>query len=314
MKKIILVLASMVMAAGIASAQTMAEATELYNNGATAISMEKWTEALDCFQKALTMGTEIGEEANDLVANCKTAIPGVALEIAKDLIKENKFDEAFAKVEEVAKISEEYGNEEVAAKAVSLKPEILIRKGNFAEDGADKDYATAADCYAKAYAMDTTAGKTALRLGAALKKLGKNDEAIKAFQHAGWNGEEEVANKQIATIYLQDAQVAYKAKKFADAIKAAEKANAIAENPNAYLIAGQSAQGLKKNADAIKNFEKYLELKPTASNANGIAFTVAALYQQSGNKGKALEYYKKVENDAKFGAQAKQQITALGGK
>ena len=48
MKKFILVLASMVMAAGIASAQDMAQATELYNNGATAISMEKWTEALDC--------------------------------------------------------------------------------------------------------------------------------------------------------------------------------------------------------------------------------------------------------------------------
>ena len=304
----------MVLAAGIASAQDMAQATELYNNGATAITMKNWTEALDCFQKALAMGTEIGEEADELVANCKTAIPGVALEIAKDLIKENKFDEALAKTEEVAKIAEEYGNEDVALQATKLQPDILLRKGAFAEEGADKDYATAADCYAKAYAIDTTAGKTALRLGAALKKLGKNEEAIQAFQHAGWNGEEEVANKQISTIYLQDAQVAYKAKKFADAIKAAEKANAIAENPTAYLIAGQSAQGLKKNADAIKNFEKYLELKPTASNANGIAFTVAALYQQQGNKGKALEFYKKVENDAKFGAQAKQQITALGGK
>ncbi len=311
MKKIALVIASLVMAAGIASAQTMAEATELYNNGATAISLEKWTEALDCFQKALAMGTEIGEEANDLVANCKTAIPGVALEIAKDLIKENKFDEAFAKVEEVAKISEEYGNEEVAAKANSLKPDILIRKGNFAEEGADKDYATAVDCYSKAYAMDTTASKTALRLGAALKKLGKDDEAIKAFQHAAWNGDEEIANKQISTIYLQNAQVALKGQKYADAIKAAEKANDIAENANAYLIAGQASQKLKKNSDAIKNFEKYLELKPTASNANGIAFTVAALYQQSGNKAKALEFYKKVENDAKFGAQAKQQIAAL---
>ncbi len=299
------------MAAGIASAQDMAQATELYNNGATAITMKNWTEALDYFQKALAMGTEIGEEANELVENCKTAIPGVALEIAKDFIKDNKFDEAFAKVEEVAKLAAEYGNEEVELQANNLKPDILIRKGNFAEEGADKDYATAVDCYSKAYAMDTTASKTALRLGAALKKLGKDDEAIKAFQHAAWNGDEEIANKQISTIYLQNAQVALKGQKYADAIKAAEKANDIAENANAYLIAGQASQKLKKNSDAIKNFEKYLELKPTASNANGIAFTVAALYQQSGNKAKALEFYKKVENDAKFGAQAKQQIAAL---
>ena len=71
---------------------------------------------------------------------------------------------------------------------------------------------------------------------------------------------------------------------------------------------------MSKNADAIKNFEKYLELKPTASNANAITYTVAALYQGQKNNAKAIEYYKKVQNDAKFGAQAKQQITALGGK
>ena len=314
MKKIILAIASLVMAAGIASAQDMAQATELYNNGATAITMKNWTEALDYFQKALAMGTEIGEEANELVENCKTAIPGVALEIAKDLIKDNKFDDAFAKVEEVAKIAEEYGNEEVAAQATSLKPDILLRKGNFAEEGADKDYATAADCYAKAYAIDTTAGKTALRLGAALKKLGKNDEAIKAFQHAGWNGEETQANKQISTIYLQDATVALKAQKYSDAIKAADKANSIAENANAYRVIAQASEGLKKNSDAIKNYEKYLELNPTASNANTINFKIGALYQGQKNNAKAIEYYKKVQNDPKLGAQAKQLITALGGK
>ena len=289
MKKLILAIASLALAAGIASAQDMAQATELYNNGATAISMKNWTEALDCFQKALEMGTAIGEEAEELVANCKTAIPGVSLEIAKDLIKENKFDEAFAKVDEVAKIAEEYGNEDVALQANKLRPEILLRKGNAAEEGADKDYATAAD-------------------------LGKDAEAIEAFQHAGWNGEKDQANKQISTIYLQDAQVALKAKKFAEAIAASEKANSFAENANAYLIAGQAAQGLKKNNDAIKNFEKYLELKPTASNASGIAFTVAALYQQQKNNAKAIEYYKKVQNDPKLGAQAKQQLTALGAK
>ena len=53
MKKFILAIAAAFMAASMASAQDMAQATELYNNGATAISMKNWTEALDCFQKAL---------------------------------------------------------------------------------------------------------------------------------------------------------------------------------------------------------------------------------------------------------------------
>ena len=82
MKKIFLAIAAMVLTAGLISAQDMAQATELYNNGATAISMKNWTEALDCFQKALAMGETIGEEAQELVANCKNAIPGVSLQIS----------------------------------------------------------------------------------------------------------------------------------------------------------------------------------------------------------------------------------------
>ena len=298
MKKIILAIASLVMAAGIASAQDMAQATELYNNGATAITLKNWTEALDYFQKALAMGTEIGEEANELVTNCKNAIPGVSLQIAKDLIRDAKYDEAAPKLEAAAKIAEEYGNEEVATEAKELVPQMWLQKG--VDALKLKDFGEAADGFSKSYAIDTTAGKTAL--------LGKTNEAVEAFQHAAWNGESEAALGQISNIYVKEANVALKAQKYADAVKAADKANSYAENANAYLIAGQSSQKLNKNADAIKNFEKYLELKPTASNANAITYTVAALYP------KAIEYYKKVQNDAKFGAQAKQQITALGGK
>lgn len=309
MKKFILAIAAMVLAAGIASAQDMAQATELYNNGATAISMENWTEALDYFQKALTMGQTIGEEAEELVANCKKAIPGVALQIAKDLIKDAKYDEAVPKLEEAAKIAEEFENVEVAEEAKAMVPETWKRKG--ADALKLKDFATAAEAFAKSYAIDTTAGKTALTLGQVLGQLGKTDEAIEAFQHAAWNGEEATALKQMSGLYVKEANTAFKAQKYADAVKACDKANSYAEDANACLIAGQASQKLSKNADAIKYFEKYLALKPDAKNANAITFTVAALYQGQKNNAKALEYYKKVQNDPQVGAQAKQQIAAL---
>ena len=187
MKKIIIAIAAMVMTAGFVSAQDMAQATELYNNGATAISMENWTEALDCFQKALEMGNTIGEEAQELVANCKKAIPGVSLQIAKDLIKAEKYDEAAAKLDAAAKIAQEYENAEVAEEAKELVPKMWLQKG--ADALKLKDFASAADGFAKSYAIDTTAGKTALYLGQALGQLGKTEEAVEAFQHAAWNGE-----------------------------------------------------------------------------------------------------------------------------
>ena len=309
MKTIIIAIAAMVMTAGFVSAQDMAQATELYNNGATAISMENWTEALDCFQKALEMGNTIGEEAQELVANCKKAIPGVSLQIAKDLIKAEKYDEAAAKLDAAAKIAQEYENAEVAEEAKELVPKMWLQKG--ADALKLKDFASAADGFAKSYAIDTTAGKTALYLGQALGQLGKTEEAVEAFQHAAWNGEQETALGQISNLYVKEANTAFKAQKWADAVKAAGKANDFAENATAYLIAGQASQKLSKNADAIKNFEKYLELKPTASNAGAITYTVAALYQGAKNNAKALEFYKKIQNDAKFGAQAKQMIAAL---
>ena len=309
MKKIIIAIAAMVMTAGFVSAQDMAQATELYNNGATAISMENWTEALDCFQKALEMGNTIGEEAQELVANCKKAIPGVSLQIAKDLIKAEKYDEAAAKLDAAAKIAQEYENAEVAEEAKELVPKMWLQKG--ADALKLKDFASAADGFAKSYAIDTTAGKTALYLGQALGQLGKTEEAVEAFQHAAWNGEQETALGQISNLYVKEANTAFKAQKWADAVKAAGKANDFAENATAYLIAGQASQKLSKNADAIKNFEKYLELKPTASNAGAITYTVAALYQGAKNNAKALEFYKKIQNDAKFGDQTKQMIDAL---
>ena len=75
MKKIILAIAAMVVSVGIASAQDMAQATELYNNGATAISMENWTEALDYFQKALEMGKTIGDEAQSWLQTARRQSP-----------------------------------------------------------------------------------------------------------------------------------------------------------------------------------------------------------------------------------------------
>lgn len=309
MKKFILAVAALFMAASMVSAQDMAEATEQYNNGATALSTKNYTGALEYFQKALEMGTAIGEEADEIVANCKEVIPGVILQIAKNHIKEGQYTEAEAQIAAAVKAAEEYGNEEVLADAKELAPQMWLRMGSDALK--IKDYAGAAEGFLKSYQLDTTNANTALKLGQVLASLGKKEEALTYFQHAIWNGEEEDANKQISNMFLKEANVAFKAKKLEDAVDAALKANSYAENATAYLIAGQASQKLNKNSNAIEYFEKYLELKPDASNASAITFTIGALYQGMKNNAKALEFYQKVENDAKFGAQAKELIKAL---
>ncbi|MBR6280038.1 MAG: tetratricopeptide repeat protein [Bacteroidales bacterium] len=309
MKKILLTLSALVLSVGLMSAQDLAQATETYNNGASALSAGEKASALAQFQNALKLAQACGDEGAEIVENCKNVIPSIGLSIAKDLIKAEEYDNAVAKLQDAVKLAEQFSADEVIEEAKGLIPQVMMQKGASLLNA--KDYAGAVAAYQSIVDADPANGVAALRLGMALTGAGKTADAIKAFEAAAANGQEATAKKQIANLYLKDAAAALKEKKYADAFAAAVKVNEYAENAQAFLVAGQAAQQLKKNNDAIANFEKYIELSPTAKNAAAITFTVAALYQQAGNKAKALENYKKVTGDASLGAQAKQQVEAL---
>jgi tetratricopeptide (TPR) repeat protein len=308
MKKLIATLATLAVALGSAFAQDLAAVTELYNAGAESISINKES-ALKSFEEALKQAEALGEEGQEVVANCKNIIPNLKLSIAKDLVKASQFDEAIEALKDVEKVAKEYGAEEVEVEAESLIPQIKMSKANGLYKA--KDYDAAAAAFQEILDADPTNGNAAFYKGAALVGAGKNAEAIAAFEIAAANGQEANANKQIGNIYLKDAANALKAKKYADAVAAAAKVNDYTENAQAWQIAGQASQAAGKNNDAIKYFEKYLEAAPTASNAGAIAYTVGALYQGAKNNTKAKEFYNKALSDPKYGAEAKKMLDAL---
>ena len=309
MKKILLTLAAVVLSAGLLSAQDLSQATETAKMANESLVAGNKALALTGFQEALAQAAACGADGEELVATCKGVIPNIMLSIAKDLIKEDKFDEALTQLDAVVAKAKEYGDADAAEEAATLIPQtMLVKAGDLLKV---KDFAGAADLCQKALALDPDNGIIALRLGQALSGTGKVEEAVAAFEIAAKNGQEEMANKQISNLYLKKAAAALKGAKYADAVAAATKATEFGDNAQAFLVAGQASQKLGKNNDAIKHFEKYLEAAPKAKNANAIAFTVAALYQKAGNKAKAAEFYKKVVGDPQLGAQAKQQLDAL---
>lgn len=313
MKRIILLMAAIGLSFGVMSAQDLATATSTFNSGAEALAANNKTGALEYFQKALSIAEALGEEGKDVAENCKNAIPSTILSIGKELYNNKDFAGAKARFEEAAKVATEYGNTEVSDEVAELLPtvskRIALAKVNDAMKA--KDINGVISAYEEAVALDTTDANTALKFGQFLGNAKKYDEAVKYLEMAGRNGQEGNAKSLLSTTFLKNAADQLKAGKYADAVALAEKANSYKENAQAYLVAGQASQKSNKNADAITNFEKYLELAPTAKNANAIAFTVGALYQQGGNKAKALEFYKKVENDPQFGPQAKPLIASL---
>lgn len=312
MKKIILAMAALALSMGMMSAQDLATATSTYNSGAEALTMGNKTEALERFQKALTIAESLGDEGAEVVANCKNAIPSVMLSIGKELYNNKDFEGAIAKMKEASETAKAYGNEDIVAEVEGLLPQVTVAKSLDAANAAfkAKDVEGAIAGYKEVMAADTANSVAALRLGQLLS--GSNlEEAEQYLNIAARHGQEGNAKQILGTAYLKQAANQLKAKKFADAIKLAVKSNEIKENAQALLIAGQASQKLNKNNDAISFFEQYLAASPNAKNANAIAFTVGALFQQGGNKAKAIEYYKKVVSDPQLGAQAKQLIDSL---
>ncbi len=309
MKKLIVTLAALAVAFGSAFAQDLAAVTEIYNAGAEAVSAGEKDSALKSFEEALKLAEALGEEGQEVVANCKNIIPNLKLSLAKDLVKAAKFDEAVAALEEVEKVAEAYEAFSVADEAKGLVPQVKLSKANGLYKAKEFDAAAAA--FQEILDADPTNGSAAFYKGAALVGAGKNEEAKAAFELAAANGQEANAKKQLGTLYLKEASADLKAKKYADAVAAAVKANEYAPNAQALQLAGQASQAAGKNNDAIKYFEQYLEAAPTASNAGAIAYTVGALYQTAKNNAKAKEFYTKAASDPKYGAEAKKMLDAL---
>ncbi len=309
MKKLILSLAAVVLSAGLMSAQDMAQATETAQSANEALVAKDYAKALAGFKEALTLAEACGEEGAELVGTCKGVIPSITLNIAKGLIKDANYDEGLAQLDEAIKVAEQYEAEDVIADAAELIPQVKKQKATALYNA--KDYAGAVAAFKEVLADDATDGASALRLAMALNNTGDKEGAIAAFEQAAANGQEANANKQLANIYLKDAQALLKENKFKETMAACEKSNEYVESANAYKLAASAATKLKDNAKAIGYYEKYLEVSPDAKDAGAIAFTLGALYQQASNKAKAIEFYTKASTDAQYGAQAKQQLEAL---
>ncbi len=272
MKKIFVSLAALFAAAAMMSAQSMADATETAKLANESLSAGEYQTALEGFKEALKMAEACGEDGLELVATCKDIIPKTLNAIAKDLLKDKNYDEALAKFAETVAVAREYGDDETAAKAEELIPQVYMQKGGSMLNA--KDFAGAAEAYKKAVELDPDNGIARLRLGMALDGADRDE-------------------------------------KYADAVKDAVTSHEYVANPQALQVAGQASQLSGKNADAIKYFEQYLEAAPNAKNAGQIAYTVGALYQQAKNNAKAKEYFSKATSDPKFGADAQKALNSL---
>ncbi len=285
-----------------AFAQDLGEATEIYNNAATALNEDRAAEALEGFQKALSLAEAAGEEGAQLVSDCKGIIPKILLKLGKDAAAAKDMDGAVAKLNEAIAKATEYGNAETAADAKEFITMVYITDGNSLLN--EKKFPEAIAEYEKALAVDPESGMAHLRIGMCKAQMNDVAGAVASYEKAMAMGQEANAKKQLGNIYVKQMVADYKAKNSAGALDNAMKALEYGENPNAYKIGGMAAVGLKK-------YDQGIELLSKAKADASVNYNLAKAYEAKGNGAKACEYYKLITADKNYGEYAKAKVTAL---
>jgi len=309
MKKIILTVMVAICTMGIVAAQDMEKATEIYNNAAEAIKTDK-AEAITLFEQALEMASQLGEEGANIVTQCKGILPQLYMSVGKEKVNAKDLSGAIEQFNKAIEKGEAYGDPDVVEEAKGLIPQILMAEGN----GQLKanDFEGAVNTFQKIIDADPTNGKAHFSKGQALTRLNKTDEAIKAFELAAENGEEENATKQLSNAYVKKAAACQKAKDMKGALENAQKSTQYVDNANAQKIIGMSAMQLKQNKVAAEAFEAYLAMNPSAiTKEAGIVYNLGTALQAIGENEKACGYFQKIAQDAKYGEGARYQITQL---
>ena len=273
MKKFVFSVCALFAAATISFAQDVNEATDLFNAAVEYLNLGDKTSALENFQKAYDIAKECGEAGQALVDQCESTIPQLALMVAKDYVKAGDYATAVVKAQEASAVAAAMNAD--ASVAEALIPNIYMQQGNVLLKA--KDYEGAIKAYSANVALNPANGKAYVNMAAAYDRLGQADKAEENYLLAAANGQEKAANKALGNIYLKKALAANKAKSYDQAIELANKSISFNETSKAHYIIGLAAQNSNKIALAISSFEKYLELDPTAANAQDVRTVVEAL-------------------------------------
>ena len=291
-------------------AQDLASVVETFNAAATALNEKNYESALAQFNTVLEQATALGEEGEEVAANCKESIPKILLQMGKQAAEASNFDAAVENFNKAIDKALDFGNNDAAvAEAQKLIPQMLNAKAGALLNA--KEYEAAAEVYKAIVAADAANGAAWFRMGQALAAADKADEAVEAFTKAAENGQEANAKKQLANIYLKKAVACQKEKDMKGMLENAQLSAQNNDSANAQKLIGTAALSLKQNQVAAEAFEAYLALNPEAADKAQTIYQIGTAYMGANNNGKACSYFKQIKSDAKWGEAATYYITTL---
>jgi len=288
-------------------AQDLNTAIEAYNLGATAAQEGNYVTAIEHLDRALELGSALGEEGASVVTDCKNLIPQLYLRYAKELAANGDVASSLPFLDKAAETAVKYGDQtgiQDEVKDLTSKVYYIIANEAFGK----KDFAGAIESYKKVLELDPTNGIAYLRLGQSAANSNMEDEAIASLQKAAEYGQADNARKLMASIYLKNALGAQKNKDWEQVYQSALKASELTDNVQSYKLLGLSAMELKRFPEALVAWENVMRADPQAKDINTTYYRLAVVNESLGNKSVACSFYNQILTDPNFKSIAEYKI------
>lgn len=322
MNKMKIVLATLValFATVALSAQTLEEVHAEYNKAAELVGAGNVAEAIPILNKVVEMGVKAGPDAMETVTNAQKLLPKCYFSKGMGLAKAGKLEEAISDFTSAAQTGELHGDIATMNKAKSMISQAYTMLAANAFNA--KDYAKAAEIFAKGYAANPKDTKLGLNLAMSYCEMAAVEDKAKGYDiykdiialeatHSKYAEAAATAKEKYAYYKMLEAAKAAEAKD-ADAVYALvnEIMTVDPTNATAGMMALQTATNVKNFDKVIEMGEKVAATQVTPALKADAYFLLGAAYQNKENKAEAIKAYQKVTTGNNV-ATAKAQITAL---
>lgn len=182
MKKLFLSILA-VLALGWASAQTSTnEVVTKYNEAVAAMQAKDWGKALPLLEQVVDKGID---SEDNTVLNCvqaaKKSIPACYHNLGTAAASQKAFDKAIEYLNKAAEKAELYGNNQARNKANVILAKVYQVQGGEAFN--NKDYAAAAEVFAKGYAANPRNTDMALNLAMSYCEMGEYEKGMEIYDN-----------------------------------------------------------------------------------------------------------------------------------
>lgn len=297
MKKWILTAAALFAVCSLFAQQSV---TEVYNNAAKAYGEKEFAAAAEGFLKVIDEGSVSDDpDAAQLVVNAKKNVPICYYMMGGMALKRQQYDQSLQNFTKSAEYAELYGDVNAQNKANEWVARIYQIEGGEAFN--NKDYAAAAEVFAKGYAANPKNTEMAIWLATCYCELGEYDKGMRIFESVAAMTHPKYADdvqkaKELMALYTNNEVARLQAAGDYDGIIAMAD-RLLAENAESALaqkIRLQAYLGKKDYAKVIDLADAAAAAQTDEEDRSDIYFTLGAAYNAREMKPQAIAALRKV--------------------